>query len=56
MKKMYFIVNLVAGRADIGDKLGEIIDEFNKSDYEVTVYVTQTGGDAAEMAVVELVV
>ena len=50
MKKMYFIVNLVAGRADIGDKLGEIIDEFNKSDYEVTVYVTQTSGDAAEMS------
>lgn len=50
MKKMYFIVNLIAGRADIGDKLGEVIDEFNKADYEVTVYITQTSGDASERA------
>ncbi len=50
MKKLYFIVNLLAGRATIGDKLGEIIDEFNKADYEVTVHVTQSGTDAADSA------
>lgn len=50
MQKLYFIVNLVAGRATIGDKLGEIIDEFNKADYEVTVHVTQSGTDAADSA------
>lgn len=50
MKKLYFIVNLLAGRATIGDKLGEIIDEFNKADYEVTVHITQSGSDASECA------
>ena len=50
MKKLYFIVNLLAGRATIGDKLGEIIDEFNKARYEVTVHITQSGTDAADSA------
>ena len=48
LKKLYFIVNLIAGRATIGDKLGEIIDEFNKADYEVTVHITQSGTDACD--------
>ena len=46
MKKLYFIVNPIAGRATIGDKLCEIIDEFNKADYEVTVHITQNAEDA----------
>lgn len=50
MQKLYFIVNLHAGRATIGDRLGEIIDEFNKAHYEVTVHITQSGTDAAECA------
>lgn len=50
MKKLYFIINLVAGRATIGYKLGEIIDEFNKADYEVTVRITQNGDDASEQS------
>lgn len=50
MKNLYFIVNLIAGRATIGDKLGEIIDEFNKSDYEVTIHITQNTTDACECA------
>lgn len=50
MQKLYFIVNLVAGRATIGDKLGEIIDEFNKAGFEVTVHITQSGDDASECA------
>lgn len=50
MKKLYFIINLVAGRATIGYKLGEIIDEFNKADYEVTVHITQSSTDASEQA------
>lgn len=50
MKKMYFIANLVAGRANISVKLGEIINKFNKADYEVTVHVTQCADDAAERA------
>lgn len=50
MKKLYFIINLVAGRATIGYKLGEIIDEFNKADYEVTVRITQNSDDASVQA------
>lgn len=50
MKKMYFIANLVAGRATIGEKLGEIINKFTKAGYEVTVHITQSADDAAERA------
>lgn len=50
MKKLYFIVNLIAGKATVGNMLGEIIDEFNKADYDVTVRVTQSATDAREKA------
>lgn len=46
MIKMYFIFNLVAGKAVIGDKLGDIIDAFTKAGYEVTTRPTQEPGDA----------
>lgn len=51
MKKLYFIVNLIAGKATIGSMLGEIIDEFNKADYEVTIHITQSGTDAREKTI-----
>ncbi|MCR4796671.1 MAG: YegS/Rv2252/BmrU family lipid kinase [Ruminococcus sp.] len=51
MKKIYFIVNLVAGKAVISKKLGKIIDEFVKNGHEVTVHTTQSGDDAVEQAV-----
>ncbi len=50
MKKLYFIANLVAGRANIGEKLSEIINKFNQADYEVTVHITQSADDAVERA------
>ena len=50
MKKMYFIVNLVAGKAAISEKLGKILDEFTKAEFEVTIHITQSGNDAADMA------
>ncbi len=50
MKKLFFIVNLVAGRASIGSMLGEIINEFNKSEFEVTVHITQSDEDAQKKA------
>lgn len=50
MKKLYFIVNLIAGKATIGNMLGEVIDEFNKADYDVTVRITQSATDAREKA------
>lgn len=46
MQKIYFILNLVAGKALIAKKLGSIIDEFVKADFEVTVHTTQSGEDA----------
>ncbi|MCR4862333.1 MAG: YegS/Rv2252/BmrU family lipid kinase [Ruminococcus sp.] len=50
MRKMYFVVNLVAGKAMIAEKLGKIIDEFTKADFEVTIHTTQSGDDAARAA------
>ncbi len=50
MKKMFFIVNLIAGRAEIGGRLGEIIDLFTKAGYEVTVHITQNSTDASVKA------
>ena len=50
MKKLYFIVNLIAGKGTIGSMMGEIINEFIKSDYEVTVHITQSGADARKKA------
>lgn len=50
MKKMYFIVNLVAGKAVISEKLGKILNEFTKAGFEITIHITQSGSDAADMA------
>lgn len=45
MKKLLFIYNPKAGRAAIGNHLGDIIDIFTKGGYEVTIYPTQCQGD-----------
>lgn len=45
-KKMLFIYNPHAGKAQIRLHLMEIIDIFVKAGYEVTVYPTQAAGDA----------
>lgn len=45
-KKMFFIYNPHAGKAQIRSNLLDIIDIFVKADYEVTVYPTQEQGDA----------
>lgn len=50
MTKMYLIVNLVAGKAMISENLGDIINEFTKNGYEVTVHPTQNSEDATESA------
>lgn len=50
MRRMYFVVNLVAGKAMIAEKLGKIIDEFTKADFEVTIHTTQSSDDAARAA------
>ncbi len=50
LKKLYFIVNLVAGKASVADKLGRIVDEFTKAGYEVTIHTTQGSSDAVTAA------
>jgi diacylglycerol kinase (ATP) len=48
-KKMMFIFNPFAGKAQIKNKLVDILDIFTKNDYEVTVYPTQRSQDAMEV-------
>ncbi|MBQ6807491.1 MAG: YegS/Rv2252/BmrU family lipid kinase [Lachnospiraceae bacterium] len=47
-KKMFFVYNPRAGKAQIRSNLLDIIDIFVKAGYEVTVYPTQAAGDAIE--------
>lgn len=50
-KKMLFIYNPHAGKANIRSNLLDIIDVFSKANYLVTVYPTQKQGDAIEATV-----
>lgn len=45
-KKLLFILNPHSGKAQIKNKLLEIVDIMVKANYEVTVYPTQAQGDA----------
>ncbi|MCR5590671.1 MAG: diacylglycerol kinase family lipid kinase [Lachnospiraceae bacterium] len=45
MKNLLFIYNPKAGKASIGNHVGDIVDIFTKSGYRVTVYPTQCQGD-----------
>lgn len=49
-KKLLLIYNPHAGKAQIKNKLSDIIDCFNKADYEVTIYATQNVKHAYEIA------
>lgn len=51
MKTMYFVVNLMAGKAVMNKKLGAVIDEFIRNGFNVTVHITQSGDDAVKQAV-----
>lgn len=48
-KKLLFIINPKAGKAQIKNHLLEILDIFIKADYEVTVCITQEKGDAVRL-------
>ncbi len=48
-KKMLFIYNPKAGKAQIKSNLLDIIDIFTKAGYEVTAYPTQSAGDAVRV-------
>ena len=45
-KKMLFVVNPKAGKAQIKNRIMQILDLFAKAGYEVTVHVTQSREDA----------
>ena len=47
MKKMLLVVNPVAGTKKAPKALAKIVSVFNRADYDVTVYITATRGDAA---------
>lgn len=47
-RRMFFIYNPRAGKAQIRSNLLDIIDIFVKAGYEVTVYPTQAAGDAVK--------
>lgn len=47
MKKLYFVFNLVSGKAVVSSSLGDIINAFTKAGYEVTAHPTQNSDDAA---------
>ena len=50
MKKILFIFNPRSGKAQIRNKLMDILDIFTKAGYELAVHVTQRCGDAMEAA------
>lgn len=49
VKKLLFVYNPRAGKAQIRSKLADILDVFARSGYEITVYPTQKHGDALEI-------
>lgn len=53
MKQMLFIINPRSGRAQIKNRLLEILDIFAKADYQVEVHVTQRSLDAKETVIQE---
>ncbi|MBR2088461.1 MAG: diacylglycerol kinase family lipid kinase [Oscillospiraceae bacterium] len=50
MKKIYFIVNLQAGKAEMGANLAEVLNRMTRAGMEVTVHPTQAPLDATYMA------
>ena len=49
-KKMFFVFNPKAGKGKIKAHLLDVVDVFNKSNYEVIIYATQKPRDAYEKA------
>ena len=50
MKKMLFIMNPCAGTRQIHKHLAEVLNIFNRADYEVITYMTACRGDATRVA------
>ncbi len=49
MKKLLLIVNPHAGQRKVGKHLADIIDIFNRADYEVIAHITASSGDCENM-------
>lgn len=49
MKKLFFVMNPYAGMRKASKQLTEILTVFNRADYDVTVYITQSQGDAQKV-------
>ena len=50
MKNLLFIYNPRAGKGNISNHLGHIVDTFTQNDYRVTIYPTQCRGDGEVIA------
>lgn len=50
MKKLFLVMNPCSGKKRANKVLAEIIDVFNRADYEVTAYMTAARGDATRVA------
>lgn len=50
MKKLFLVMNPYSGKKRANKVLAEIIDVFNRADYEVTAYMTAARGDATRAA------
>ena len=48
-KKMLFVYNPKAGKAQIKNKLADILDIFARADYEITIHPTQKAGEAIQI-------
>ena len=49
MKKLFFVMNPYAGTRKASKQLSDILAVFNRADYDVTVYITQSQGDAQDV-------
>lgn len=50
MKKLFLVMNPCSGKKRANKVIAEIIDVFNRADYEVTAYMTAARGDATRVA------
>lgn len=49
LKKMLFVMNPTAGQRKAAKHLAEILNTFNRADYEVTAYMTNHAGHATQL-------
>ncbi|SDB43174.1 lipid kinase, YegS/Rv2252/BmrU family [Pseudobutyrivibrio sp. YE44] len=50
-KRLLFIVNPRSGKGQIKEHLADILDIMIKADYQVSVHITQAGGDATDQTI-----